>query len=132
MSYNPAKLDAVDVTDVEWALAWTRFLLRDTGDTEVYSDAEAFAIIKATAWAYTNPSGVTVTYYRPHQAAASLIESDPDRAIQESILGVSTTVRTPGSAAASIRRAGRWVDDLIIAATDGVRPPSGRELTPVW
>ena len=132
MSYDPTKLDVVTLTDVEWALAWTRFLLRDTTDTEVYSDAEALAVIKAFAWTHTTSAGVSTTYYRPHQAAASLIESDPDRASTEAIMGVSLTTRKPGAIASAIRRAGRWVDDLIVTATDGVRPPSGRELTPVW
>lgn len=127
MSYNPTKLELADVTNVEWALAWTRFLLRDVGPTEAYSDAEAFAVIKSTAWKHD-----AVVYYRPHHAAASLIESDPDRASTEAIMGVSITTRKPGAIAASIRRAGRWVDDLIVTATDGARPPSGRELTPVW
>lgn len=127
MSYNPTKLDLADATDVDWALAWTRFHLRDTGTTETYSDAELLATIRSTAWTYGE-----VVYYRPHQAAASLIESDPDRASTEAIMGVSLTTRKPAAIAASIRRAGRWADDLITTATDGVRPPSGRELTPVW
>ncbi len=127
MSYDPTKLDAVAITNVEWALAWTRFLLRDTSTPEVYSDTELVAVVTANAWTYES-----VTYYRPHQAAASLIESDPERASTEAIMGVSITTRKPTAAAASIRRAGRWVDDLIAVATDGVRPPSGRELTPVW
>ena len=127
MPYDPLDLTPNDTTDGTWALAWTRFLLRDTSATPAFADAELNAVLESTAFEHE-----TVTHYRPHVAAATLIESDPDRATSESILGVSTTTRSPTAIASAIRKSGRWVDDRIEAATGGVRPPSGRELTPVW
>lgn len=127
MPYDSGDLNPNDTTSSDWALAWTRFLLRDTSTTPAFADAELTAVLESTAFEHE-----TVTYYRPHAAAASLVESDPDRATSESILGVSSTTRSPTAIANAIRRAGRWMDDLIEAATSGVRPRSGRELTPVW
>jgi hypothetical protein len=120
-------LALADATDITWALAWTRHYLRDVSSTPTYSDAELTA--HNTAFAFTAED--TFAYFRPHVTAASIILADPDRAMNEGVLGAYVTHRSPRAIALAIRSAGAWVDDLIEAAS-GERPPSGRTLTPVW
>lgn len=126
MPYDPGNLQPSDPTDAAWALAWVRFLTRDTAVTPERADAELTALLTATAWVHDGS-----TYYRPHWAAATLVEGDPDRPDAESTLGASVTNRNADGLARSIRRAGAWVDDLIEAAT-GLRPPTGRTLDVTW
>ena len=127
MAYDQSKLALADATSAVWALAWARFMLKDTGDTEVYSDTELLAFLTATAFTSEDDD----VYYRPHVVAAALVKSDPDRALSEGLLGASITNRDPGAVARAIRAAGRWVDDLI-ETTSEERPPTGRTLTPVF
>jgi hypothetical protein len=127
VAYDQSVLADADATDLAWAIAWTRFLLKDTSSTETYSDTELTAVIKATAFTAEDDT----IYYRPHVAAANLIRSDPDRALSEGLLGASITNRDPVSVARSIRNNNAWVDDLIEAASDE-RPTTGRTLLPVF
>jgi hypothetical protein len=132
VAYDLSALTPSAPTSLAWGIAWTRFILRDTNATELFSDTELVAILTAHAFTVEDdsPSGST-TYYRPHVVAANLIQSDPDRALSEGLLGATITNRDPGSIARSIRSAGRWVDDLI-ETESGSRPPTGRTLTPVF
>lgn len=127
MAYDPTKLALADATSAVWALAWARFMLKDTSTTEVYSDTELTAVLAATAFTAEDDT----VYYRPHVAAANLVKSDPDRALSEGLLGASITNRDPGAVARAIRAAGRWVDDLIETDSEE-RPPTGRTLVPVF
>ena len=127
MPYIEVNLSPHEPTEEPWALAWCRFLVRDTSDTELYSDAELLATLEAHAFTASNGS----TYYRPHVAAASLIVSDPDRALSESLLGSSFQHRHPGDLAKDVRAAGKWIDDLIRTKSEE-RAPTGRQLTPVF
>ena len=127
MAYDQSALAAADATSLAWAIAWARFFLKDTGTTELFSDTELVALLKATAYTAEDAK----VYYRPHVVAAALIKTDPDRALSEGLLGASITNRDPASVARSIRAAGVWVDDLIETASDE-RPPTGRTLVPVF
>lgn len=128
MPYDKSKLTPNDTTSLDWAVAWTRFLLHDTNDDhETYADDEITAVLTSLAWEHE-----TVTYYRPHLAAASLIESDPDRALSESTLGASITNRDPRSIARSIRKGDAWVRAFITAATDGYAPDAANTLEVTW
>lgn len=126
-SYDPSDLQGTDPTSEAWALAWARFLLRDTVVPFAYEDAEVEAVLTSTAFTHSGS-----TYYRPHVAAAALVESDPDRPISESLLSASVTHRSGGSIARGIRTSGAWVDDLIEAATGGTRPASRTTLVPTF
>lgn len=126
MPYDTSKLQAADPTDIEWGLAWVRHLLRDTAAPYAWQDAELYATLQATAWQHEG-----TTYYRPHEAAAQILETDPDRPLAESTLGASVTNRDARQLAAAMRRAGAWVNDLIADAA-GTRPPSRRTLEVVW
>lgn len=117
--YDEMQLSPVDTSSVGWALATLRFILHDTNnDQERYSDAELTMSLELHAF---TPD--TVTYYRPHVVAAHLIQSDPDRAVTESIDNASETKQTPATIAAGVLRAWRSIDDAIFAASE-YRPAS--------
>ena len=122
MLYDSTRLRPHDPTSLEWAVAWTRFLLRDTSTTPLFNDTELVALLDATAFVVAG-----VPYYRPQVTTAHLIAGDPDRALSESLLGVNITTRDPTSVARSIRALHRWIDDEIEALTRQ-RPPTGRQL----
>lgn len=126
MPYNPEHLSGSDPTKLTWAIAWARFVLHDTTTPEQFTDVELTAVLTSTAVVVN-----TVTYYRPHHAAAALIEADPTRVQSESLLSASVTNRDPGSIARGIRRQSTWVDDLIEAAS-GTRPVSSTTLEVTW
>lgn len=125
MPYNENDLTPTNLNAGSWGLAWTRFWLRDKTDDR-YSDTELTAALEATSFVPTRDDD-NQTYYRPHLAAASIIDADPDRALQETVFEASETKRSPERVARSIRRAGRWVDDAIAVATEE-RPPSTRQI----
>lgn len=132
MPYDEGALQPTVLTSIAWANAWTRLFTRDTTSTaETYSDAEIEAVNEAQRWTFTNDAGVTTSYYRPHLAAAALIEADPDRATQESTLQASITTRDVASVARAIRRAGQWIDAAIYAAA-GDAPPSLLTIKPTF
>lgn len=125
MAYDPSSLTSTDTTSLDWALAWTRFLLHDTdASNEIFSDTELTAVLTVHS-----SKGNGSTYYRPHVAVSNLMVTDPDRATSESLLGSSVTVQSPGSLARAIKSRNRWIDDAIEAAS-GERPTSGRTLLP--
>lgn len=113
MAYDPTVLSPIAVTDAAWALNTLRFILRDTTAPERYSDSELSAALELRAFTTDNSEGVETTYYRPQAVAASLIRSDPDRAITESIDNASETRNTPGTVAAGIEREWVRIDELI-------------------
>ena len=126
MAYDLNALTPSAPTSLAWGVAWTRFMLHDRVSPFVFADAELVGVLSAHAF-----TSETVVYYRPHIAAAVLIETDPDRALNQSLLGAHITHQNPSDIAASIRRHGRWVDDAIEDAA-GERPASHRTLTAVF
>lgn len=117
---------AIDVTSLGWALAFTRSLLRDDSEPNQYSDDLLATQLEGSAVEVAGD-----TYYRPQEAAARVILSDSSWARHETTLGASATYRSANELALAIRRANRWIDDRIQAAS-GERPPSGRELKAVF
>jgi hypothetical protein len=126
MSYVPANLNLKDATSLVWAIAWTRFFLRDTVTPFQLEDSEITAVLEATAFTVEGTS-----YYRPQIAASNIITSDPERALSESLLGVNVRSRDPEEVARAIRVDNRWVDSLI-ALESGQYPETGRTLTAVF
>lgn len=109
-TYSPASLLPHDPTSQAWALAWAR---RFAGDVPPWrpgslEDAEWLAWLQATA---VQVNGIT--YYRPHEAAARALESDPNRPTELGIMGSLQRYRSVSEAVEAIRRGGRWVDELI-------------------
>lgn len=133
MAYDPTALAPTDTTSKMWAIAWTRFFLRDTDEVEVYSDTEIAAVVDATSQALPRfaEAGSQTTHYRPQKAAADLIESDPDQKVQEALLSWSATNRSPGQIARGIMAAGAWVDEAIFDAA-GEYPVRGGTIEPVF
>lgn len=134
MAYDPTRLAPIDTTDKLWALAWARFWLRDTdGDAELFSDTEVSAVLDATS--QDLPAGAAAadqtTYYRPHQAAADLIENDPDRKVSERLLSWQGQYRSAEQVARSILASGDWVDEEIRSVA-GEYPNRGGTLDPVF
>ena len=129
-TYDPTSLTPIDPTSFTWALAWARRLAGDVptdgGAWPLHSmhDEEWAAWLRATAM----DVGGTL-YYRPHEAAARAVESDPRRLLSLSLAGVSQQYRDPSVVAAPIRAAGGWVDELI-RKTSGASPVE--ELWPVF
>lgn len=130
MPYNENDLNPTNLNASSWALAWTRFFLRDTSTPFEFSDTELTAVLEGTRFVPARNDD-DQTYYRPHVAAAQIVESDPDRAMREQLLNTVIWHRSPTSVARSIRRAGRWVDDAIVTATSE-KPSSSRQLEPVF
>ena len=126
MAYDLNALVPSTPTSLAWGIAWTRFMLHDRVTPFVFTDAELVGVLSAHAYTVD-----AVAYYRPHIAAGSLIETDPDRAVNQSLMGAHITHQHPADVARSVRYHGRWVDDAIEAAA-GTRPPSRRTLTAVF
>jgi len=129
-TYTPADLIPHDPTSLTWALAWAR---RFAGDVPTEGGAWAPSSLEDEEWAAwlaaTAASVDGTTYYRPHEAAARAVESDPRRLLSLSLAGVSQQYRDPSVVAAQIRAAGGWVDELIRKAS-GASPVE--ELWPVF
>lgn len=120
-TYDPAALVALDLRSLTWARNTCRRYLRDVPN-EVgawrpgsYDDREIDAQLTLDAVRH----GV-VLHYRPHVSAAHLLLSDPERVLSTSGGGWSETYQTPASVAASIRRSGSYIDDLIRGMTGQV------------
>lgn len=103
----------IDPTDLAWAIALVRSITRDQTEPYARSDLEVATVLAGTAFVAYPGLTTEATYYRPHVAAASIIRSDPDRAISESIDNASQTVRSPEEVARAIMRAYEWVDKVI-------------------
>jgi len=130
-TYNPADLALADPKSAAWALAWARRLAADvpagSGAWPDHSleDAEWQAWLDATA--VTDADGNV--WYRPHEAAARALEANPVWLERISVGGVFQQFRTAREAAAAIRRAGAWVDELIVAKGG---PAAGKGIAPRW
>jgi hypothetical protein len=113
-----------DTTSLAWALAYARFALRDIpNEANVYpadslEDTVIIGTITALQVVDTNPDP-DVTYYRPHLAAAALIEANPTYVTRFSTSGFSEQYRDAATVARFIRNAGKWIDDKIIELTVG-------------
>lgn len=110
--YTPADLEDGVLEDVTKALAWSRFILRDTIEPFAFLSTELIAMLRATSVQHDGS-----VYYRPHVVAATLVRADPERAITESIDNASKTKPDPDAIAARILRAYSWIDDQIDALT---------------
>lgn len=115
-SYDESKLAPLDPTDKDWARTWVRLFLRDKPDGEDnypeggLSDGE----IDATMLASSVTDG-TLIYYRPHIAAARLLEGDPQRFKQFALEGFSKTLRDVDEVVAGWLAQGSAFDALIPA-----------------
>lgn len=98
----------IDPTDITWALALVRSITRDTTEPHKRTDLELAIILAGSGFTYD-----TVTYYRPHMAAAAIVRSDPTFAITESVDNASQTVRDPDDIARGILKSYSWVDNII-------------------
>lgn len=107
----------IDPTDLAWAVDLVRSITRDQELPYSRSDIEIATLLAGTAFVAHPGLPEETTYYRPHIAAASIIRSDPDRAISESIDNASQTVRTPEEVARGIVKAYSWVDAVIESAS---------------
>jgi hypothetical protein len=113
-TYDPAALMPVSLTLLAWARNQVRLLLRDKpnahgvwapnslDDSEIEVSLEQNAVVVEG-----------VTYYRPHETAAQLLESDPERVLSYSGTGWGENYRDPAAVAVSIRASGRRFDALI-------------------
>lgn len=132
-TYNITDLSLADPTSSAWALAWARRFAADVPNAagawpdHSLDDAEWSAYLEATA---LKDSTGTTTYYRPHEAAALAIESNPLWLDRLSIAGVTQTFRSASEAASAIRRAGQWIDILIYNKNGPA--PDGDRIIPAW
>jgi hypothetical protein len=124
-TYDASVLNPPRPSDETWAINATRFYLKDR-DGSQYEDAELLMTLLGNSFIVDD-----VTYFRPHIAAADLVDSDPDRAMSESLLGASISLREPNQVSRAIRKAGKWIDDFI-AAESGMHPPSRLILNPTF
>ncbi len=131
MSYDPSSLTINDPTSIAWALAWVRRLTNDRAEPLTRTNEEIAGDLQGAAFHVLNGDDPTLTYYRPHATAATLIRSDPHAVTQESIDNAQATYRNPAAVAASILLDYAWMDDLIETAT-GSRPASGHSFRPVF
>lgn len=113
MAYDPTVLSPIAVKDAAWALNTLRMILRDTTSPERFTDDELSAALELRTFTVENDAGENVVYYRPHVAAAALVRTDPNRAIQESVDNASETRQRPGAIASGILRDYARIDDLI-------------------
>lgn len=122
--FNSIDFALNDTTSLAWALAYARFALRDIPNeagvypADSYEDTIILGVIKALQVIDTNPTP-NVTYYRPHLAAAQLIEANPVWTSRFNTNGFSEEYRDASDIARFIRRAGAWIDNAIVTATDG-------------
>lgn len=127
MAYDEASLNPFDPVSLSWAVAFLRFLLRDTVSPLEFADAELSATLGLQAF-----EAGGVVYYRPHVAAAIMIRSDPERAIIERVDNVSVHKPDPNALAVNLVNSWSAIDDAI-AELAGVRPPGGnRVFRPVF
>lgn len=100
-TYTESDLNLNDPTSSNWALAWVRFIAKDTPINSVWpeytiSDAEWTALLNLTAVKYdSDGDGTKETYYLPVEAVITKIVSDPTFAQSVSEDGYSTTYRDP-------------------------------------
>jgi hypothetical protein len=133
-TYTQAALAGVTPQTITWARAWVRFWARDKPN-EVFAyppgsleDEEIDAALNLHA-----ALDGSTPYYRPHEVAALIIESDPERLTRFSGSGYSEEYVDVNMAASSIRSQGRRVDATIEEMTNGRISISGvTRLDPAW
>lgn len=107
-TYDITQLDPVDLTNLEWARAQTRLFLRDKpNEFDVWPDA---SLHDEEIDAYIALSRVVVegtSYYLPHEAAARVLETNPEALKTYAGDGWTETFRDPGEVADDIRKAGK-------------------------
>lgn len=125
-TYNTTHLALNDPTSADWALAYVRFALRDKpNDADAYpanslDDAEINAALEAGKITdATDAGGDGTVYYPAHKVAARIVHGDPERLRYYNLANVGAGQRSADEVANAIRKSGRWIDDAIIAATDG-------------
>ena len=100
-----------DPTDADGALAWVRFLSKDTGANEgEHSDAEWNALLAK--------NDITIdgnTYFRPHVTVREWILSQWNRGESESNRLGSITYRDTKAMADSVFTSNSWIDKAINA-----------------
>lgn len=134
-TYDPTKLVLNDPTNLQWALNWARFLSKDMpnqgGDYPLDSltDAEWTGLLEVTA----HTSGTT-RYYRPHQAAAMELDTNPYRVSREELEGNSQEFRRIEEVTAAIQKFGGFFEGLIEQAEAEAGRTYGGVKTwqPVW
>lgn len=124
-TYTEANLASPDTTSTDWALAFVRFVLRDTpNDASTFpeysmTDAEISAALEVDAITdKVSLGGDGSVYYPAHRTAARLLRTNPQYAERISVAGYTET-RTPASQLATrIVRANSWVDEEIVLETN--------------
>ena len=100
-TYTVSDLNLADPTSSNWALAWARFIAKDTPINSMWpeysiTDEEWTALLDITAVAFdSNYDVVKETYYFPVEAVITKVVSDPTFAQSISEDGYSTTYRDP-------------------------------------
>ena len=129
-SYNPASLVPNDPKSLSWAMAWVR---RFAGDVPAEDGSWPTASLEDEEWAgWLQATATTVNnviYYRPHEAAARNIASNPYWSQRISLMGLFQEFRNAEEVAAAIRQSGNWIDHLI-ALDSGIAPVQGVQLWP--
>lgn len=123
-TYSEAHLALNDPTDPNWALSYARFLLRDKPNeagvfpADSLDNAEIDVMLVATAVIDSYPA-TPVTYYRPHEAAALILDSNPEFLSTYGEANTSGTYRDLPAILRGVRSAGQWIDDKIRVLSDG-------------
>lgn len=124
-TYDTANLKAYSPTSLVKARTWARHL---AGDYPINPDAypPAYPVDSWDdnvwdAWlALTAYVVEGITYYRPHEAAASALEANPHWLQRESLLGSSQEKRPLEAILTSIRKAGAPLDQAIANAEEAL------------
>lgn len=123
-TYSETHLALKDPTDPNWALAYARFLLRDKPNeagvfpADSLDNAEIDVMLEATTVVDTYPA-TSVTYYRPHEAAALILDSNPEFLMTYAESNTSGKYRDVASIVRGVKAAGAWIDDKIRSLTNG-------------
>lgn len=102
-SYNIQDLNVSDATSPDWALAWARFLARETPSNGVFpvfalEDEEWLGLLGLTA-----KKADGLTYYFPWEAVAFKLLSDSTYATSVNEDGYGSTFRSPEEVAFHVR-----------------------------
>ena len=100
-TYNTSDLNLGDPTSIDWALAWVRFIAKDTPVNSTWhsysiDDDEWLALLNITAIQFdSNNDGTKEKYYVPVEAVITKIVADPMFAQSVSEDGYSASYRDP-------------------------------------
>lgn len=135
-TYDQVDLALKDPSDLNWALAYTRLLIRDKPNEagvwpeDSLEDEEIrVALAMKQAQDKVANGGDDTIYYFPHRVAAQLITDNPRWIIRFAVAGYSETYQDPSAVAQSILRNGRDIVDLIQDSTEGRIGATGLLLT---